>query len=58
MTDLETELLDLVVEQHKAIDHLMAVLVARDDSFMPSKSRVWPTVVKASDMMKRLGRSL
>jgi hypothetical protein len=39
------ELLAACKAQHNAIDILLAMLIERDSSFMPSKSVVWPALV-------------
>ena len=49
------ELVQMVVEQHRAIDTLLAARITQDGRSFPSKSVVWPTVAKASALMKKLG---
>jgi len=41
------ELLEALKNLHGACDDLLAMLVARDPTFMPSKSAAWPAVVAA-----------
>jgi hypothetical protein len=36
--------IEVIKAQHEAIDWLMASLIARDKTFMPTQSPVWPAV--------------
>lgn len=42
------ELFRIVSDQHRAIDHLMAMLIVKDNEFMPTKWKYWATVVRAN----------
>lgn len=50
---------DRLVQQlqnnHRAIDSLLAALIAQDSSFMPSRSSVWPTVEANAKLLMELG---
>lgn len=48
------ELLEALREYHKAVDWLMAALIAKDDTFHPTKSRVRPTVERGFKLIERL----
>lgn len=47
------ELLEACKAQHRAIDLLMARLIALDPEFMPTKSNIWPAVVLGSEAIAR-----
>lgn len=52
------ELLETCKAQHDALDFLLALLVMKDASFLPSRSKVWPTVVNGNVVIaKAEGRS-
>lgn len=40
------EMLAALKEQHEAIDILLAMLIQRDQTFMPSRSVVWPKLLQ------------
>ncbi len=43
---------DLIVKAHDAIDILLAMLIERDHKILPTKLRVWSTMVALSDAIK------
>lgn len=47
------ELLEACKAQHLAIDRLMALLIALDADFMPTKSSIWPAVVQSSEAIAK-----
>lgn len=51
----EENLLELIKEQHRALDWLLARMIILDPTFMPSKSYVWPTVEKAAAVIREAG---
>lgn len=47
------ELLDALVEAHVQVDMLMAMLIGLDKTFMPSKSPLWPEIVKRVELIRK-----
>jgi len=47
------ELLDALVEAHVQVDMLMAVVISLDKSFMPSKSPLWPEIVRRVALIRK-----
>lgn len=47
-------LLQTVKDQHQAIDILMAMLIDAKTGFLPSKFSMWPTVVAADALVKKI----
>ncbi|MBT1509464.1 hypothetical protein KIP88_03020 [Bradyrhizobium sp. SRL28] len=47
------ELLDALVEAHVQVDMLMAMVIGLDKSFMPSKSALWPEIVKRVELIRK-----
>lgn len=47
------ELLRAAKAQHKALDHLFAMLIAAVPGFMPSQSAAWAALVQGSEAIKR-----
>jgi len=52
---MHTELLSLIADQQKAIDHLLGMLVERDAAFIPAQSGVWRTVEEGRAALSRFG---
>jgi hypothetical protein len=46
-------LYDACKAQHGAIDVLLAMLIERDKSFLPSTSTVWPVVMQANEALSK-----
>lgn len=48
------EILAAMKGQHRAIDCLMAMLVAKDSRFMPTKSGLWPLLLEGKRVIEAL----
>jgi hypothetical protein len=53
-----TELVEALSEAHRQVDSLLAQLVMRDKTFMPSQSPFWPEVVRRVELIRKYGGSL
>ncbi len=52
------EIIDVLKQQHEAIDILFAMLIQRDSEFYPSKSgKAWDACVKGNALIKKLSKS-
>lgn len=47
------DMLEALKAQHRALDVLMAALVIADRTFMPTKSSVWPLIMRGADAIKK-----
>jgi hypothetical protein len=47
------ELLDALATAHRQVDTLMAMLIAHDNSFMPTQSSLWPDIVKRVELIQK-----
>jgi hypothetical protein len=54
----KAELLDALVEAHRQVDILLAMAVEADPKFFPSRSALWPEIVRRFELIKRHGRNL
>jgi hypothetical protein len=57
LTTETTELLDALATAHRQVDMLMAMVIGLDNSFMPSKTSLWPDIVKRVELMQKHGGS-
>jgi hypothetical protein len=51
-----TELLDVIIAQHKAMDWLLAELSKRDKTFLPTETPIWPVVKRVVAILSIEGR--
>lgn len=51
----KAELLDALVEAHRQVDILLAMVTTRDQTFFPSRSALWPEIVRRFELIKRHG---
>lgn len=54
--DAVEELIAAAKDQHRAIDWLMARLIATDPEFMPSQSPIWGAVVRGKSAIELAGK--
>lgn len=55
--DDRAHLLEVILQQHKALDHLMAKVILLDTTFRPTQSgHIWDAVVAGSGVLKREGK--
>ena len=52
------ELLDALVLAHGQVDTLLAMVIKLDPNFYPSKSMLWPDIVKRAELVRKYGRVL
>ena len=52
------ELVEALATAHRQVDMLMAMVITLDNSFMPSKTSLWPDIVKRVELIKKYGGSL
>jgi len=52
------ELVEALATAHRHVDMLMAMVITLDNSFMPSKTSLWPDIVKRVELIKKYGGSL
>lgn len=52
---LVPEMTTMIRDQHKAIDYLLARLIALDKRFMPTQCAVWPVVVQGKALLDKIG---
>jgi hypothetical protein len=50
----EQKLLDALVKAHQQVDQLLAMVIKLDQSFMPSKSPLWPEIERRSKLIWRM----
>jgi hypothetical protein len=48
-----TELLDALATAHRQVDILMAMVITMDGTFMPTKSSLWPDIVKRVELLQK-----
>ena len=53
LADDKAELLDALATAHRQVDMLMALLITHDNSFMPTKSSLWPDIVKRVALIQK-----
>jgi len=50
---INAELLEALEKSHKAIDILMTMVIQLDNSFMPTKSIIWPMIKSNHEVIKK-----
>jgi hypothetical protein len=53
----ESELLDALCEAHRQVDSLLAQIIMLDNSFVPSKSPLWPEIMRRYELLRKYGAS-
>jgi hypothetical protein len=48
-----TELLDALIEAHRQVDTLLAMVITRDRTFRPSQSALWPEIVRRAELINK-----
>lgn len=51
----QTELLNALIEAHEQVDTLMAMIIVHDQKFMPSKSPLWPGILRRATLLRKYG---
>jgi hypothetical protein len=49
----QKELLDALVEAHRQVDSLLAMMIMHDKSFLPTKSPLWPEVERRAKLLEK-----
>lgn len=49
----ELELIDALATAHRQVDMLMAMIITMDKTFMPSKTSLWPDIVKRVELIRK-----
>jgi hypothetical protein len=57
-TPEDTELVDALVEAHRQVDALLAMVVTMDKSFFPSQSPLWPEIERRAELIQKHGATL
>lgn len=55
LAEPDTELLNSLIEAHRQVDSMLAGMVMADRNFMPSKSHLWPEIVKRAALIEKHG---
>jgi len=49
----DTELLDALIEAHRQVDILLAMVITRDRTFRPTQSTLWPEIVRRAELINK-----